>query len=481
MKRKKRSVDSKRAKHQSGVYVTPQTDEMPLTPLTSNCEQGAPVTIEQGEFVPYDENLLERARTQWQFGDWDNLVKLQRDSIEHHPERAKLALLVAAGHQQTGDITAVREFVQLALEWGCDKKLISRVLVAGVYNILGKAAAIGGQQDKTLGLFEESVRLGEPGGELRLITKARTTKQLGQISQKRIAPHHVLQPTINERLEFQKAKQQWFVIAKRMINYSIPSLRVKHDLPAPLIISLTSYPDRYECLPLTLNCLLSQTVMPDKIILWIGYQDQDLLTDDILSFRQKGIAIQFCENIGSYKKIIPTLQNYPDSYIVTADDDTYYPATWLEKLVITSKNNTTNVIAHRVRRIELDNQGKLLPYEKWAFELDNLSPSPLNFPTGVGGVLYPPHVFHPDVLKSNIFMKLCPTGDDIWLYWMWQIKGAMCQLATKTKDNTFIVNWPESQKNSLWAHNQKGQNDQQINKMIGLYGFPVSANVNKLK
>ena len=50
----------------------------------------------------YDSQLLDKAHTQWQFGDWAGLVALQRDSIETHPERAKLALLVAAGHQQVG-------------------------------------------------------------------------------------------------------------------------------------------------------------------------------------------------------------------------------------------------------------------------------------------------------------------------------------------------------------------------------------------
>lgn len=129
----------------------------------------------------YDPHLLDNARTQWQFGDWDSLVNLQRDTIEPHPERAKLALLIAAGHQQVGDMTAAQEFVQLARDWGCDKKLISRVLVAGVYNTLGKAAAIMGEQDKALGLFEQSVRIGAPGGEGRLLINARTDVQLAQL------------------------------------------------------------------------------------------------------------------------------------------------------------------------------------------------------------------------------------------------------------------------------------------------------------
>ena len=50
--------------------------------------------------VPYDETLLERARVQWQFGDWDSLAALDRVTLQHHPERGRLALLAAAGYLQ---------------------------------------------------------------------------------------------------------------------------------------------------------------------------------------------------------------------------------------------------------------------------------------------------------------------------------------------------------------------------------------------
>jgi hypothetical protein len=75
--------------------------------------------IEQ-QLVPYDENLLERARTQWQFGDWDSLAKLERDTLQHHPDRAKLALLAAAGHLRTGVLqrACVTRPIGTAMRWG---------------------------------------------------------------------------------------------------------------------------------------------------------------------------------------------------------------------------------------------------------------------------------------------------------------------------------------------------------------------------
>ncbi len=132
--------------------------------------------------VPYDENLLEHARTQWQFGDWESLIKIERETLQHHPDRAKLALLAAAGHLQQGDNNTARQFTRLAQEWGCSKKLISQILIAGVHNSLGRAAAINGEGQRALQHFENAIAAGAPASELRLLTQARLGEQLGQLS-----------------------------------------------------------------------------------------------------------------------------------------------------------------------------------------------------------------------------------------------------------------------------------------------------------
>jgi len=98
------------------------------------------------QLVPYDENLLERARTQWQFGDWESLANLNRDTLQHHPDRAKLALLAAAGQLQAGNANEARQLIRQAKDWGISKRHLSQILIAGVYNSIGRAAAIGNQQ-----------------------------------------------------------------------------------------------------------------------------------------------------------------------------------------------------------------------------------------------------------------------------------------------------------------------------------------------
>jgi len=131
--------------------------------------------------VPYDEDLLERSRTQWQFGDWESLAQLSRDTLQHHPDRAKLALLAAAGHLQTNNTSQARQFINLAKDWGISKKLLTQILVAGVHNSLARAATISGQQPRALQHFQAAIQTGAPGSDRRLLTEARINEQCAQL------------------------------------------------------------------------------------------------------------------------------------------------------------------------------------------------------------------------------------------------------------------------------------------------------------
>ncbi len=133
--------------------------------------------------VPYDENLLERARTQWQFGDWHNLAKLDRETLQHHPERAKLVLLAAAGRLQMGQDSEARQYIQLAQSWGCSKKHISQILISGVHNTIGMASAIVAQSQRASLHFEKAIIVGSPNSDISLLTQARTAYQVSYFDQ----------------------------------------------------------------------------------------------------------------------------------------------------------------------------------------------------------------------------------------------------------------------------------------------------------
>lgn len=128
--------------------------------------------------MPYDENFLERARTQWQFGDWQKLALIERDTLQHHPDRAKLALLAAIGRLQIGDAINARSFVRLAKDWGCSRRLISQFLVAGVHNSIGRAHALTMNQGRAVQHFEKAIEIGMPGGDSKLLSRARMLQQV---------------------------------------------------------------------------------------------------------------------------------------------------------------------------------------------------------------------------------------------------------------------------------------------------------------
>jgi len=123
--------------------------------------------------VPYDENLLGRAKTQWQSGDWQSLVAIDYNDLEHHPDRAKLALLAAAGHAQLGDMATARQLFELANDWGCSKRLIAQILIAGVHNNLGRAAASSSQEARAIEHFQRSVAISDPNSDQKLLSKIR--------------------------------------------------------------------------------------------------------------------------------------------------------------------------------------------------------------------------------------------------------------------------------------------------------------------
>lgn len=165
----KRKKHHRGAKHQGGIKPTARA--------LATVNPPAPL----GELLPADRHALERARTQWQFGDWESLAALDVRTLESHPDRAQLAALVAAGQAQRGDVAEARELLRLALDWGVDRQWLGRVLISGVYNSLGRAKAVMERRTEALEDFESSIRVGLPGGAVGLVARGRAGLQFEQL------------------------------------------------------------------------------------------------------------------------------------------------------------------------------------------------------------------------------------------------------------------------------------------------------------
>ncbi|MGM1054167.1 MAG: class I SAM-dependent methyltransferase [Pseudomonadota bacterium] len=137
----------------------------------------------QGEVVPipHDPYLLERARTQWQFGDWHALTQLAQQPLEHHPDRAMLALLAAAGFMQVGDMAQARDHLRQSEAWGQKARLIRQVMISGVHNSLGRVSVLAGQPERAQRHFEGAIATGMPGSDTALLGRARIGLQQEQL------------------------------------------------------------------------------------------------------------------------------------------------------------------------------------------------------------------------------------------------------------------------------------------------------------
>jgi hypothetical protein len=260
--------------------------------------------------------------------------------------------------------------------------------------------------------------------------------------------------------------------AARDLNrrWSRESLYLKERENIGAIISVTSYPPRFKTLSLTIKSLMLQAVRAEKLVLWIADNDMDKLPEEVLNLRNFGLEIKSCEDIRSYKKIIPSLRIYADKPIIIADDDVYYPSTWLSELFHAWNGDSFEAICRRGHKIKFYSDGSIAPYSDWTLNIDQHPGSPDIFATGMGGVLYPPGIFHSDVLDSQRAMQLCPTGDDIWLYWMVRRAGGVFR---KIGDRSDFTGWEGTELSSLTQINvPTGGNDDQIARMVAAFGVP---------
>jgi hypothetical protein len=243
-----------------------------------------------------------------------------------------------------------------------------------------------------------------------------------------------------------------------------------HGLPGELIVSLTSYPARFDGLHLTLACLLHQAVRPDRLILWIAHDDMEQLPPTVRALEERGVEIRACDDLRSFKKLVPALQAFPDAFIVTADDDLCYPPDWLEELVNAAEQRV--VTGHRAHRIKPWEDGSLRPYVEWEFNVQDAKarqPSADILLTGAGGILYPPHSLDPRATDRSLFERLCPDCDDLWFYWCARLAGTMHK---KVRGTFRLLHWPGSQRSSLWKSNQHGGNDAAIAALEQEFGYP---------
>lgn len=258
-------------------------------------------------------------------------------------------------------------------------------------------------------------------------------------------------------------------------NKSITS--VGNDYKRELIVSLTTYSKRIHEVHLVVESMAQQTLKPNRLILWLDETEFTLDTIPLILKKQmeRGLEIYFCPNYRSYKKLIPTLQNYPKANIITIDDDILYPYDMVELLYKEHIQFPDCVIGHRVHQIKSNSDGSPLPYKRWNLEIScNVAGDDI-IAIGVGGIFYPYGSLNEECLKINSFNDLAPNADDIWFKAMSLLNGKTHKKVSDNRKfwNRFLL-LEESQDIALYYDNKENDgNDNQVKAVFEKYKLKI--------
>lgn len=268
----------------------------------------------------------------------------------------------------------------------------------------------------------------------------------------------------------QKIRRTIFLLSQ-ILPICIEFMRIKNP-DDNMCISLTSYGFRIKTTALTIISLLLQSDRP-HVYLFIASSEIRLvnLPLRILSKLYKRFEIIACDDVKSYKKIMPLIDlellcHEKDrvrlkeriikyKYVITADDDIFYlPQTSRRMMKIAKSNDDDTVVYNTGMLIDLKTS-----YANW--EIANGRENKLVLPVGAGGILYPINQLMR--VRDNNYLEIAPTTDDIWLYA--QLRN-YCSYHYCNSSNFVPLSRLLRQKHNLFSENKLGANDLAIERLL---------------
>jgi hypothetical protein len=227
-----------------------------------------------------------------------------------------------------------------------------------------------------------------------------------------------------------------------------------------IIVTLTAIPSRIDNIWITLESIFRQSYKPDRIILWLSNEEFEniSLPGSLLELKEKGLEINFCENLRSHNKYYHTIVNNPNATIITIDDDIIYTEDMISNL-IQMHHEFPNAVCSNMTHLVTYHNGKLIPYVKWKPTYKKiLTPSHKLIQLGVCGVLYPPKVLPSTCFDKELIKQLSFGSDDVWLNTMCLINNT--PIVTNKTFNKYFLTISGSQKVSLLSINSfQGRKD----------------------
>ena len=261
---------------------------------------------------------------------------------------------------------------------------------------------------------------------------------------------------------------------KLLVDLGLISIPEMKSSTCDMIVSLTSYGRRVSegVVYYTLVSLLRQSMQPCKIILWLSENEwSDInLPKKLQLLKFKGVEIRYCKDTRSYKKLIPTLALYPNKNIMTVDDDIIYTRDTVHSIWKEYKKNPHAIVCLNASTPIIKN-GIPSNYAQWN-AIDESEKGITIFPVGCGGTFYSVGALHRDVIREDLFLKLCPLADDIWFWFCGLLnKTEKVYIKKSTSDLSFDALYQYFHKGSALTHTNRFEhaNDKQFRALFEHY------------
>lgn len=265
-------------------------------------------------------------------------------------------------------------------------------------------------------------------------------------------------------------------------------------------VTLTTISPRINKVHETIQSILNQTYPINKITLYLsktpflidqGIQHIPKKLSNLMEIDQR-FMIEYVENIGPYRKLIPALKEHwkEDCLIITIDDDKIYDENMISHMVNEFYSSGQKyVVANRaflkVNRIlrelcetkcgvpnevlkliinEIANKGTA-QYLSYILSKEYDFIRIITFFEGNDGVLYHPKFFTPLVYDYKLINKLAQSHDDFW-FKLCALSNGYGVTCVNSCDNRKSLQRENTQESALHFNINKGSYDKTLNNLV---------------
>lgn len=212
-------------------------------------------------------------------------------------------------------------------------------------------------------------------------------------------------------------------LAARLVLSNLTSSKAVISEHGSAVVSITTHGHRLNSVAIAIESIGIGAVKPSRMILWLEEPEfASCRPANLQRLVRRGLEIRITKPYGPHCKYYSYAVEHPEARLplVLADDDRFYPRSWLAELLGSYADHPGSVSCYRARAVTMtrrDGRWLMSPFGSWPM-CNSSEPSFLTFATATHGVIYPPAVLEQVRNAGDSFLSRTPYSNDIWLHFL---------------------------------------------------------------